>query len=505
MDFFSLGVEKRICEELRKNEWINATPVQEAVVPQMLKRRDVVAEAVTGSGKTLAFLVPIMHWMTKHSVSAKKREGPRALIVAPTRELAQQIEGVATLLAQGVGISVLCVTGGTLVDDIVKKRIENPLSGEAEWPHLLVGSPGKIMDLCRSGGMSLRGVEHFVLDEADRMLSFGFRNELSEMLHLLPRSKQSSLFSATITEYVHELTRLGMRSPLFICVRSQNRLPDRLNLQVYKVLPEEKVEKMLGAIKKLGRKSIVFFATCAQVDYFYARMRGAEEAAGIPPVVRLHRKRKQKEREEAYAEYAGKEESVLLCTDISARGLDFHGVTGVLHFDLPQDPATFIHRTGRTARWGQSGECLFFCMPNEEGYIEYLRAREIAAEEISSLSSGDTSLLNEEVPDDLEVVAFVSYVRSYKEHLLRHLLNYKELNYPEIFRMYGLKRVPHIPEMKHVMHPLLRNPHGSSHESPQDAAHIAKPKRTSGLIKRCTKKNKHMPSIPRNARNKLTK
>lgn len=476
MKFSSLSILESLKNRLVEKGYDEMTPVQESVVPLLLRQRDVVAEAVTGSGKTFAFLVPAMQRVLGR-VRGKKTVGPRILIVAPTRELAQQIHQAALAITEGIDATMQCITGGAQLDEIIAQRMCDK-EGSAVWPDVVIGSPGKALELCREGGMPLRDVEFFVLDEADKMLSFGFRKEISEMLRLLPRAKQTAIFSATVSESVHTLGRLGMRSPLFVCVKSALRVPDRLRLFSLCVPPKDKAEALMRSIRTLGRKIIVFFATCAQVDYFYSRLLQTVGSGGVHScVLRLHRKLPQSVREQTYTEYAEASEGVLLCTDISARGLDFPGVSAVLHFDLPQDPVTFVHRSGRTARAGQEGLCLFFWMPNEKEYVEFMQVRGVPIQPLPTELMKDLAPaqpeknreafglerrpgpvdpelhLPEDVENEQDIVAFVSYIRSYKEHLLSHVLNYKELDYAGLTDLYCLKRLPHVPEMRGVYIP----------------------------------------------------
>ncbi|KAI5125776.1 ATP-dependent RNA helicase DDX55/SPB4 [Nematocida parisii] len=476
MKFSSLAILDSLKKNLADKGFDEMTPVQESVVPLLLRQRDVVAEAVTGSGKTFAFLVPLLQRVLAKK-RGKKTVGPRTLVVAPTRELAQQIHQAALSITEGLDVSMQCITGGAQVEEIVAQRVQSE-EGTVQWADIMIGSPGKVFELSREGGMPLRDVELFVLDEADKMLSFGFRKEVSEMLRMLPRAKQTAIFSATVSESVHALGRLGMRSPLFVCVKSALRVPDGLRLFGLCVSPAQKAEALMRSIRALGKKIIVFFATCAQVDYFYSRLVQTVGRGGLHScVLRLHRKLPQTVREQTYAEYAATESGVLLCTDISARGLDFPGVTAVLHFDLPQDPVTFVHRSGRTARGGQDGLCLFFWMPNEKEYVGFMQARgvpiqtpdENLLQQLTPIKPAvvrgafgeqkkpeDPALyLPEDVENEQDVVAFVSYIRSYKEHLLKHVLNYKQLDFVGLTDLYCLKRLPHVPEMRGVYVPRL--------------------------------------------------
>ncbi|KAI5191343.1 ATP-dependent RNA helicase DDX55/SPB4 [Nematocida sp. AWRm77] len=465
MLFSALSISPSILEKLKEEKYTDMTPVQESVVPLLMRQRDVVAEAVTGSGKTLAFLVPLLHRLvTKSRVRSTGLSGPRALIMAPTRELALQIHRVAVLIAEDLPLTLECVTGGVQVDEIVEKKLKGA-SGALEWPDILVGSPGKVLDLCKMASMPVRDIDVLVLDEADRLLSCGFSKVVTEILRLLPRTKQTAIFSATISEYIHTLTRLGMRSPSFVCVKNKTKLPETLRLYSYPVLAEEKIDALYSLIHSLGKKVIVFFATCAQVDYFFTRLSQTAKEHGLPKLYKLHRKLAQKDREQIYIEYAEDPEGVLLSTDLTARGLDFQNVSGVVHFDLPQDPITFIHRSGRTARQGKPGKCVFLYMPNEKEYIKFLhvrgmpqeewkiskQAKEAAAEAGVPPLPSSPAVLDAPSPDNTENrVAFVSYIRSYKEHILKHILSYKELHFAGLAKLYGLEKIPSMPEIKHI-------------------------------------------------------
>lgn len=456
MQFSSLAIDSDLLKRITDAGFKEMTPIQEAVIPVLLRNRDVVSEAETGSGKTLAFLVPILNRFLTRKKSIKRRSGPYSLIVAPTRELAQQIYKVAVSLSGP--LIVQCVTGGAQVDDILQSKMTN-LEGKIEWPDILIGSPGKVLDLCTIAGMPLREVDVFVLDEADKMLSLGFRKEINALIQKLPQLRQTAIFSATISDRVHEVTRLGMRSPLFICAKAAGRLPENLVISSMVVPPAEKLSMFFRVLPDLGDKSIIFFATCAQVDYFYSRLSNVAGKNGLSEnIVKLHRKLPQHMREAAYAKYTSLDNGHLLCTDISARGLDFPGVSGVLHFDLPQDPATFVHRSGRTARMGGNGKCIFFCMPNEIEYIDFLRLRGINAKEAVYKEEKELEKVLEDVENEQDIVAFVSYVRSYKEHVLKHILNFKELDYAGLADLYCLKRRPHLPEMKDAVIPRLPLP-----------------------------------------------
>jgi len=467
MKFEALSISRRLLAKLEEKGYTNTTPVQEAVIPLLLRQRDVVAEAVTGSGKTLAFMVPVVHRLLTKACAKRKQSTclPRAVVITPTRELAVQIHAVTVALTEETEITAECIIGGEKIEEIVKRKEKNS-STVYTWPDIIIASPGKLVEMLRVTGTSAtKETEVLVLDEADRLLSFGFSREIAEIMRYMPRTRQTAIFSATIPENIHTLSKAGMRSPMFVRVANKNRIPEALEMYAYGVEAAEKVNAMRKIVPKLGKKVVVFFATCAQVEYFYtliAQMREewstqdrAEEGSTrtqdttrvYSNIYKLHRKIEQKERNKTYTEYCEVEEGMLLSTDISARGLDFQNVSGVLHFDLPQDPTTFVHRSGRTARYKSGGVCIFMYMPNEKDYIEFLTQRGIPVQEyeVKEDSKGtgvvdeceDTEQREEQLKN---IPAFIAYMRSYKEHLLKHILNHKHLDHRGLCKLYKITK-----------------------------------------------------------------
>ena len=394
-----------------------ATPVQAAVVPLLMCNKDVAVEAVTGSGKTLAFLLPLVELLRRaHADDHLRNHDVAAVVVSPTRELAAQIFAVAApFLAASVAsgpAAVLLVGGSDPSADAARLG--------AGGARVLVGTPGRLDDSLQrcSDKLNLKRVELLVLDEADRLLSMGFAAQVNAILSRLPKQRRTGLFSATQTDAVEELARAGLRNPVRITVRDAaagsgggasgpGRTPAALRL-LYRTVPSPAAKPAhLAAFlsSKASQKSIVYFLTCAAVDFYadllrdllplsqpHAPPRGVPRskpgAAGkktSPPpppptqafsLVAIHGRMPQRAREAALASFASAPGgAALLATDVAARGLDLPGVDWVLQYDPPSDPAAFAHRAGRTARMGAHGACLAFLLPHEAAYVPFLSLR----------------------------------------------------------------------------------------------------------------------------------
>ena len=391
-------------EVLASQGFQRATPVQAAAIGLLAGNKDVSVEACTGSGKTLAFVLPLVEILARASrEQAFRKHHVGAVVVSPTRELAKQIFDVAApFMATLDGMSPpMLLVGGTDVNEDVRAFAS---AGAAA----LIGTPGRLDDvMLRSAAFEAKRCELLVLDEADRLLSMGFARAINAIIGRLPKQRRTGLFSATQTDEVEELARAGLRNPVRVTVRdaaaqaaanaarasglpansaaAQGKLPAQLKL-LYKVC---KIDERLWRLREFlkenrDKKTIVYFLTCACVDYFATAMcDGAPASPGHGVnMVALHGKMKQSQREQALEKFATGSGGCLLCTDVAARGLDIPGVDWVVQFDAPQDPAAFVHRVGRTARMGREGSALLFLSRHESSYVEFLRVRHIHLKEI---------------------------------------------------------------------------------------------------------------------------
>uniref|UniRef100_A0A7S3DVA0 RNA helicase n=1 Tax=Entomoneis paludosa TaxID=265537 RepID=A0A7S3DVA0_9STRA len=341
--FKSLGVCDALQEACERLEWKHATQIQASVLPVALKEgSDIIGLAETGSGKTGAFCLPILQGLLKNPLRATA-----ALILTPTRELAFQIHTVVQGLGQGIGATSTCVVGGV---DRTAQAI-----ALARHPHILIATPGRLLDhLKDTKGFHLRQVRYLVLDEADRMLSMDFEEELIEILDNIPTERQTFLFSATMTSQVQKLQRASLSDPVRIEVSTKFQTPKQLK-QSYLFIPAKFKDCYLTYLinEHAGKSILVFGATCNNVQRLALMLRNL----GFPAVC-LHGQMNQAKRLGALQKFSTGARTILLCTDVASRGLDLPSVDLVVNYDLPGHGKEYVHRVGRTARAGQSGEAV---------------------------------------------------------------------------------------------------------------------------------------------------
>lgn len=440
------------------------TPVQAATVPLLCSFKDVAVDAATGSGKTLAFIVPVVEILRRASCSPKSHQ-VMGLIISPTRELASQIYHVAQPFIATLSKvkSILLVGGGEVKADV--KRIEE------EGANLLIGTPGRLHDIMeRVDVLDFRSFEILILDEADRLLDMGFQKQINSIISHLPKVRRTGLFSATQTEAVEELSKAGLRNPARVEVRAEIKMtsdlaslqqltttktPSGLHIEYLECEADKKPLQLVDFLtKNSSKKIIVYFMTCACVDFWGVVLPRVSVLKGFS-FLPLHGKMKQTVREKALASFTSLSSGILLCTDVAARGLDIPGVDCIVQYDPPQDPNVFIHRVGRTARMGREGHAIVFLLPKEEAYVEFLRIRKVPLQErrccedafdiipqIRSAANKDRDVMEKGLR------AFVSYIRAYKEHHCSYIFRWKELEIGKLATGYGLLQLPSMPEIK---------------------------------------------------------
>ena len=379
-----------VLDFVKSRGFTSMTPVQAATIPLFLLNKDVAVQAVTGSGKTLAFLIPIVEMILRNPTVLKKRQ-VGALILSPTRELAQQTHAVAKELLEYVSLPppLLLVGGGSSY-----RPVSDDLRNFSKMgSDIVIGTPGRTEDiLTRYDVMDVSELECLVLDEADVLLDMGFDQTLNVILNKLPKMRRTGLFSATGTSgggagsrgMKELMTRAGMRNPVWVNVAiassttknseaKSQATPSSLS-NYYVVTPmDEKLSRLVAFLSSHeDEKIICFFLTCASVEFY-----GGALQKLLPGIELLHGKLVQKRREKAMERFRTSESKVLLCTDVAARGLDVTDVNWVIQFDAPQDPASFVHRVGRSARAGKMGSSLLFVSEKEESYIDLLRNRKV--------------------------------------------------------------------------------------------------------------------------------
>ncbi|MDG2305004.1 MAG: DEAD/DEAH box helicase [Candidatus Binatia bacterium] len=318
------------------------TPIQAKAIPVALEGRDLIGCASTGTGKTAAFLLPILQ-----RLNGAKPDGCRALILSPTRELALQIDEQALALGYYVGLSAVAVVGG-----VDMRPQERALKAGSD---MIVATPGRLLDHMRFGSVDLSGIEVLVLDEADRMLDMGFLPDIKRILEQLPKTRQNLLFSATMSPTIRKLADEILTDPVTVTVDRQ-RLASGIEQKVFSVGQDDKAALLTRLLRRESITSaLVFVKRKADADRLARQVnRAGREATSI------HANRTQAQRMEALEDFRRGDCSVLVATDVAARGLDVDGISHVVNFDVPHSPEDYIHRAGRTARAGAAGEVFTF-------------------------------------------------------------------------------------------------------------------------------------------------
>jgi ATP-dependent RNA helicase RhlB len=362
MQFTALDLPEPVMQGIQAAGFTLCTPIQEEVLPIALKGRDVAGQAQTGTGKTAAFLISLFTRLLRSpDRRAKGRSAPRALVVAPTRELAVQIHADACLLGRFTGLSMQVVFGGV---DYLKQR-----KTLGEGVDVLVGTPGRLIDYFKQDVYALTAVEVLVIDEADRMFDMGFIRDIRYLVRHLPppEKRQSCLFSATLQQKVLELAYESMNLPSMVAVAPEQVTAEGVDEVLYHVSREEKLPLLLGLLEQEKGKRILMFANMKhEAERLADRLvRQGYHARAITGDV------DQRKRLKIMQEFKEGGLHILVATDVASRGLHIEGVTHVINYDLPQDAQDYVHRIGRTARAGASGKAISLA---DEEYVVSLEA-----------------------------------------------------------------------------------------------------------------------------------
>lgn len=343
--FADLGLVKTLVDACNRIQWTHPTPIQEQVIPEAIKNLDVIGLAETGSGKTGAFVLPVLQGLLNNPI----RGAVGAVILTPTRELALQINDVVGAIGESIAARSCPIVGGV---DRTAQAI-----ALARNPHLVIATPGRLVDhLKDTKGFHLRQVRYLVLDEADRMLSLDFEEELHQILDNISQTRQTMLFSATMTSQVQKLERASLSDPVRVQVSTKFQTPKQLS-QSYLFIPAKYKDCYLTYVvnEHAGQSMLIFAATCKNVQRLALMLRNL----GFPAVA-LHGQMSQSTRVGALQKFSSGSRTILVCTDVAARGLDLPQVHLVVNFDLPGHGKEYIHRCGRTARAGKPGKAIAF-------------------------------------------------------------------------------------------------------------------------------------------------
>ncbi|MFI5458554.1 MAG: DEAD/DEAH box helicase [Isosphaerales bacterium] len=345
--FPSMGLSPVMLKALKHARYLTPTPIQAAFIPQALDGLDVIGQAKTGTGKTAAFGIPLIEMLEG------RMRGPQGIILAPTRELTQQIVGELQKLTMGSEVSVCGIFGG--------EPIERQLRSLSRGVDLIVGTPGRVLDHIERRTLYLGDIVHVVLDEADRMLDIGFRPDIERILRKLPSPRQTMLLSATINADVRRLAQRYMFEPIEVNLSQDEPSLDTILQYYVPVTTDRKFDLLVLLLKRdRPRQCIVFTRTKRGADRVAERLRRV-----VTGVSAIHGDLAQNIRDRVMRGFRSGEISVLVATDVVGRGIDVEGISHVINYDMPDDTENYVHRIGRTGRMGKDGIAYLFVCPDQ--------------------------------------------------------------------------------------------------------------------------------------------
>jgi len=362
MIFNDIDINENLKNKVASKGFTDLTVIQEKCIPEILNRKDVVGQAETGSGKTLAFCLPILE-------KIHQGQGLQVVVLAPTRELCQQVSEVFSDFGNNLGLRIASVFGGVKILPQIQKL---------RFSEIVVATPGRMLDHIRRKTIDLRNVQFLVLDETDKMLEMGFIDDVDKIIQCIPKERQTLMFSATIEHSIHNLMKKHLRNPVIIKTQSQvnkNKLE-----QVYYDISQRnnKFSILLHLLKNNDSGlSIVFCATRRESDMVEKNLRhyGINASA-------IHGGMSQQKRTRSLDSLRNQKTDVLVATDVAARGLDIKNVTHIYHYDVPKTPIEYIHRIGRTARAGENGKAItLLTEPDHDNFRRVQSNEELEIEE----------------------------------------------------------------------------------------------------------------------------
>jgi len=440
--FEDLPINDTIKMAIKNMKYETMTHIQSRTIPHLLKGRDVLGAAKTGSGKTLAFLIPAIELLLKANFTQKNGTG--IIVITPTRELAQQIFDVAKDLMYYTNKTVGLIIGGANRKMEALKLIKGV--------NVVIATPGRLLDhLQTTNGFLYKNLMSLIIDEADAILKIGFEQDMNEILKILPKERQTILFSATQTKKVEDLARLSLKSPIYIGVDEGADAPTVSGLEQGYVVcePDKRFLLLFTFLKKnAGKKLMVFFSSCNSVK-FHADLMNFVDL----PCWSIHGRQKQQKRTTTYYEFCEAKSGILLCTDVAARGLDIPQVDWIVQYDPPDDTREYLHRVGRTCRGATGkGKALVFLLPTEMSYLKHLRAANISLheyefpeEKLANIQPQFDKLIEKNYY--LNVAAkdgFRSYLQAYASHQLKDVFDVSEIDLQKAGRSFGFQIPPKV-------------------------------------------------------------
>lgn len=363
MAFHSLGLNPEILRSIQDAGYHAPTPIQSKAIPCVLSGSDVIGIAQTGTGKTAAFTLPILHQLSRRprvGPPGGPSSGPRALILAPTRELAAQIEDNVKIYGRHLRVRVATIFGG--VGESAQIRALQ------EGVEIIIATPGRLIDLMGQGYGRFQSLEFLVLDEADRMLDMGFLPAIRRIVRALPPKRQTLLFSATLSKEIEAIAREFLRFPKVVEVGRRANPAETVSQMVYEIPAHQKASLLIQLLREPGFQSVlVFTRTKRGADRICRTLHQAQIDAQA-----LHSDRSQSQRKRALSAFKAGETRVLVATDIAARGIDVDGISHVVNYDFPMHPEDYVHRIGRTGRAAADGDAITFVTAEDRGALRSL-------------------------------------------------------------------------------------------------------------------------------------
>ncbi|PWJ60671.1 ATP-dependent RNA helicase RhlE [Dyadobacter jejuensis] len=377
MPFKALGLSEPLLKAIADQQYQTPYPIQEKAIPAILQGRDILGHAKTGSGKTASFVLPILEWFQDKGPAENR--SIRVLVLAPTRELAIQIGAVFQAFGEKLPrkVKTLAVYGGVSI---------NPQMIGLQNVEILVATPGRLIDLLSRRALTIADTDILVLDEADKMLNMGFADEMKDILFLLPKKKQSILFSATLGEALEAIHKSLLRDPLKITIAEEKQDLEQIEQRAYRVSPERKGPLLRYLIKTQEMEQVLVFASAKRsADNLVEKLKknGIDAAA-------LHSEKSQGARTEALNKFKSGRLRVLVATDLVSRGIDIQFLPYVINFELPRSPQDYVHRIGRTGRAEASGEAISLICPDDEHHFKVIQKK--MKKRVEMLESDDLEL-----------------------------------------------------------------------------------------------------------------
>lgn len=362
MSFSDLGLAPALINILKNQEYENPYPIQKKAIPSILEKRDLLGIARTGSGKTASFALPILTNLQASKISQNRHVN--VLVLVPTRELAIQVRDVFHTFSVGLPnpIKTMAVFGGASI---------NPQMKAMRGVNILVATPGRLIELIESNAVHLSLIQTLVLDEADKMLNLGFKDEMNEIFKLLPKKRQTLLFSATLSENIDAITQLLLKDPKVVKIESGEANLDLIDQLAYNVSEKKKGPLLRYLIKNQDMRQVLIFASCIfKADSITDKL----NKNGIQAIA-THSKKSSKARRDALTNFKDGKMRVLVATDLLSRGIDIEFLPCVINYELPRSPKDYLHRIGRTGRAETPGKAITLLTPEDQHHFKIIQKK----------------------------------------------------------------------------------------------------------------------------------